>query len=321
MSASVVVTSACAPAVDRAGAKKPMAVVMAGGAAAARMRRYAPCRRLRQTLYGETTLVEDKLTKRQLVLKRINVHALKENRVQASDNPVREHEVIQMLQKQGCHPNVVRYEPDAMFCHGGNIYVAMEYCNGGDLYDYTEAKPEGKLHELEALKLIYQIARGVQHLHDHGAAHRDLSLENILLHDGRPKLCDFGLSTFETSSKDVVGKLYYMAPEVVKGIDYDPACADIWSLGVLLFVMITGSPLIAEESPREATYRVLTKCGIGRILEMWGLRRAFSRLTVDLLARMLQMDASKRLDIDGVLRHPALRAYNNQRPIPDAEKP
>ncbi|KAF1313787.1 Camk/camkl protein kinase, partial [Globisporangium splendens] len=276
--------------------------------------RFTLCKQLHTTLYGETTLCQDEAQQQKLVvLKRISLSALRANSEHARENPRQERDVIAMLAKTGGHDNIVQYDGahDAMFYHDDNLFIVMEYCAGGDLYDFVSKKPDARLHEIDALRVFAQIARGVQFLHDHGIAHRDLSLENVLLQSGTAKICDFGLSTDANTlcDGDIVGKLYYMAPEVVHAETYDPKAADIWSLGILLFILLTGSPLIAEEAPREATFRLLAKCGIVKILEMWDLAKLVTPETVALLSAMLQVDPKARVTIAELLRQPALKLF------------
>lgn len=284
--------------------------------------RFAPRKQLRATLYGETTLCEDErtATKQLVVLKRVSLALLRANATHARENPARERDVIDALRKNGGHAHVVAYaEPQALFVHDENLYIVMEYCAGGDLYDFVCQKPQSRLHEIEALRYFSQIANGLAFLHDHGIAHRDLSLENVLLQDGGvAKICDFGLSTdASVRCNDVVGKLYYMAPEVVQcgddtELDYNPKAADVWSLGILLFILLTGSPLISDETPggREATLKVLQKSGgLAKILAMWDLQKLMAPSTVELLTVMLQVEPCSRVDVHQVLDHPALSAF------------
>ncbi|RLN68590.1 hypothetical protein BBJ29_001505 [Phytophthora kernoviae] len=275
--------------------------------------RYARCKKLRSTLYGETALYQDEALNRKLiVLKRLSISLLQkeDNSSTVRENPLSEHAVIQLLEdplvaRAPGRKHVVEYEREGFFTTGDSVFVAMEFCAGGDLYDYVTVKPNRRLPEMEALTLFAQIAKGLSFLHTHGVAHRDLSLENVLLKDGKVKICDFGLSADANKlSTDVVGKFYYMAPEVTQGALYDPKKADVWSLGVLLFILLTGSPLFADDGPRAPTLRVLNKYGVGKILELWGLKSQFSRSTINLLACMLQVQPTHRLSIEQVVNDP-----------------
>ncbi|KAG6612200.1 serine/threonine protein kinase [Phytophthora cinnamomi] len=105
------------------------------------------------------------------------------------------------------------------------------------------------------MRLCRQVTLGLHFLHSNGIAHRDVSLENVLLRGGVCKLSDFGLATdAERMCAEVVGKANYMAPEVVAGEAYAPVAADMWSLGIVLFIMLTGSPLWYARVPAEQEF-------------------------------------------------------------------
>ncbi|POM70343.1 CAMK/CAMKL protein Kinase, partial [Phytophthora palmivora] len=237
--------------------------------------RYSLCKKLSSTLYGETALYQDQELQQLVVLKRVSIPLLQQERA-AKENPLSERIVVQLLEdpltaRAPGREHVVEYMREGFFSSGDSVFIAMEFCAGGDLYDHVTSKPGRRVGESEALSLFAQLARGLSFLHAHGVAHRDLSLENVLLKDGQVKICDFGLSTDANQlAADVVGKYYYMAPEIVQERVYDPKKADIWSLGVLLFILLTGSPLFADEQRCAPTLRVLTKYGVAKILELWG---------------------------------------------------
>ncbi|KAE9033404.1 hypothetical protein PR003_g8999 [Phytophthora rubi] len=294
----------------------PSAVATAAASADV-LARYTHCKKLRSTLYGETALYQDEELKKLVVLKRLSIPLLQEEDSSSPDavkeNPLSERAVIQLLDdpliaRAPGRQHVVEYEREGFFTCGDSVFVAMDFCAGGDLYDYVTSKPGRRLPESEALALFAQIAKGLSFLHAIGVAHHDLSLENVLLKDGQVKICDFGLSAAASQfSSDLVGKFYYMAPEVTQGAVYDPKGADVWSLGVLLFIMLTGSPLFADEDSRAPTLRVLNKYGVGKILELWGFQQQLSKSTINLLASMLQVQPSRRLSAEEVARHPVLR--------------
>ncbi|KAJ0388778.1 hypothetical protein ATCC90586_011231 [Pythium insidiosum] len=125
-------------------------------------------------------------------------------------------------------------------------------------------------------------------------AHRDVSLENVLLSRGmEAKICDFGLSTSASQwATGAVGKLYYMAPEVVRGEPYDPVLADVWALGIVLFVMLTGSPLFRVAEPSDPAWDAMQRVGVVGILRRWDVEVAPA--TEELLSRMLQLDPRQR---------------------------
>ncbi|GAB9477973.1 hypothetical protein Gpo141_00015188, partial [Globisporangium polare] len=185
---------------------------------------------------------------------------------QLPDSPHQERRVADLLATYGGHENLVRcYES---FVSQGRLILVMEYCPDGDLLTHIQSLASQALAQQDALTYFRQILLGVQFLHQLGLAHRDLSLENVLLKDGVCKVSDFGLSTDadRTCRGALVGKAYYMAPEVVAGEPYDPTKADVWSLGIVLFIMLTGSPLVAIASPADKGMKALMMYGVEKIL-------------------------------------------------------
>ena len=122
------------------------------------------------------------------------------------------------------------------------IYLVMELCGGKTLSGLAKKRPRDKFENEEAVHLFAQIANGVQYIHSKGFCHRDLKMTNILVDTkGVAKIVDFGFAseTF-TLQKMYCGTPSYMSPEILKKIPYDGKSADIWSLGVVLFKMLTG---------------------------------------------------------------------------------
>lgn len=215
----------------------------------------------------------------------------------------REYEVATKLQKLGGHRHVVAF--DLVSVTNQQVVLVMEYCAQGDLFSYLTQQPDRRVSEPQALSFFRQILLGVQFLHQSGIAHRDLSLENVLLSDSNNELriCDFGLSTSVNSPcSGRVGKFNYMAPEVVLGDKYCPVQADVWSLGVIFFILLTGSPLFEVAEPSDPAFQVVKQVGVSGILAHWELEHLYSPDTVALLSSLLQLDPSKRLaSVDEVL--------------------
>ncbi|KAK9056874.1 hypothetical protein SSX86_024238 [Deinandra increscens subsp. villosa] len=140
------------------------------------------------------------------------------------------------------HPNVVHlYE---VMASKTKIYFILEYVKGGELFDKVA---KGKLREHVARKYFQQLISAIDFCHSRGVYHRDLKLENLLLDDeGNLKVSDFGLSALvETKRQDGLlhtscGTPAYVAPEIIRQKGYDGAKADIWSCGVVLFVLLAG---------------------------------------------------------------------------------
>ncbi|GAB9466627.1 Camk protein kinase [Globisporangium polare] len=229
------------------------------------------------------------------------------------DDPWQEHDVARLLFSLGGHPHLLNYR--SAHVEDNSIFLLMDFCEQGDLYSYLEGHEERKLDEPLARHFFRQILLGVQFLHQHGVAHRDISLENVLLDDKFiVKLCDFGLSTSfkvaktgdggngKTRVVGRVGKAYYMAPEVVADTEYNPIQADIWSLGILLFIMLTGSPLFEAASPEDPAFIAVQRVGVRGVLKHWKLDDEISSGMIDLLSTMLQCDPALRFQsVDEIL--------------------
>ncbi|OWZ19699.1 Protein kinase [Phytophthora megakarya] len=199
------------------------------------------------------------------------------------------------------------------FVQHSRVFVVMEHCARGDLLTHLMAtQPESRLNQAHAMHIALQLARGLQFLHHTcNLAHRDVSLENVFVtRDGVCKLGDFGLSTrADSRASGCVGKPQYVAPEVVAAASYDPVTADVWSLGVLLFMLLTGAPLLEFASPANPEFHHVQAVGCRGILEAWHVADQLSEMTLDLLDKMLAFDPNERLQtMTDVLNHPAMLA-------------
>ncbi|XP_052182687.1 CBL-interacting serine/threonine-protein kinase 23-like isoform X3 [Diospyros lotus] len=141
------------------------------------------------------------------------------------------------------HPNVIRmYE---VMASKTKIYIVLEFVTGGELFDKIAS--EGRLKEDEARKYFQQLINAVDYCHSRGVFHRDLKPENLLLDaSGVLKVSDFGLSALPQQVREdgllhtTCGTPNYVAPEVINNKGYDGAKADLWSCGVILFVLLAG---------------------------------------------------------------------------------
>jgi serine/threonine protein kinase len=159
------------------------------------------------------------------------------------------------------HPNVIRmYE---VMASKTKIYIVLEFVTGGELFDKISTK--GRLKEEEARKYFQQLINAVDYCHSRGVYHRDLKPENLLLDtNGVLKVSDFGLSALPQQLREdgllhtTCGTPNYVAPEVINNKGYDGAKADLWSCGVILFVLMAGY-LPFEESNLMALYKKIFK--------------------------------------------------------------
>ncbi|GAB9477147.1 hypothetical protein Gpo141_00014209, partial [Globisporangium polare] len=229
------------------------------------------------------------------------------------DDTRHEVSIVSRLRELPPHANVVQYlgssaSPDS---ESDVAHVVMEYCPRGDLFSYLVARPWSRMTDHEALHVVLHLARGLQYLHGHNIAHRDLSLENVLVGaHGQFKICDFGLGCDASQLVAHTGfRVYYMAPELVSGALCDPKKADMWSLGVMLYVMLTGSPLVELASVGTKEFRAIRDYGCRWLIQLWQLQHLFVEPTLDLLTRLLHVDPALRCEsAELILSHPAVLA-------------
>ncbi|KAJ6302794.1 hypothetical protein OIU77_016814 [Salix suchowensis] len=194
--------------------------------------------------FGITHLCTNKVTGEQFACKTIAKRKLV-NKEDVED--VRRE--VQIMHHLTGQPNIVELKGAYEDKH--SVHLVMELCAGGELFDRIIAK--GHYTERAAASLLRTIVQIVHTCHSMGVIHRDLKPENFLLlnkQESSPlKATDFGLSVFYKSGevfKDIVGSAYYIAPEVLKR-RYGPE-ADIWSVGVMLFILLSGVPPFWAES-------------------------------------------------------------------------
>ncbi|RHY28266.1 hypothetical protein DYB32_010088, partial [Aphanomyces invadans] len=275
------------------------------------MQRYSTERVLADALFGQVLLCHDKVTGDLVAIKRMNVEAaaaktmIHAASVQVLEDIAFEKHVHRALSADGGHSNILRMR--SCFVEDGYDHFVLDYCVGGELFDLMDSMPNQRLDMKTARRYFRQILHGVQFMHGRGFAHRDLSLENVLVDEkDNCYICDFGLAAFASApARETVGKAFYMAPEVavVRG-SYDPVKADMWSLGIMLFMMLTGSPLVEMASNKDSRYRYLQAQGLPRLVDAWRVGHAVHGDALDLLQRMLVRDPASRLSLQAVLDHP-----------------
>ncbi|CAN4106899.1 unnamed protein product [Withania somnifera] len=211
----------------------------------------------------------------------------------------KEAKILQLLNN---HPNILRlykvYE-DNNFQH-----IVTEVCPNSDLYERVSS---GSLPEHEAAKVLTQLIYAVNYCHKMGIVHRDIKPDNILFDSAdRVKLADFGSAEWFVDCEGgrrmmsgVVGTPYYVAPEVLMGKEYNEK-VDVWSVGVVLYIMLTGVPPFHGETPTETFEAVLR----GNLRLPTRIFRSVSAEAKDLLRKMICKDVSRRFSAEQVLRHP-----------------
>lgn len=233
-------------------------------------------------------------------------HAFKLGRVK----PKQIHTEIALHQHVGKHANIVQYlahSEDAIWA-----WIAMELAEGGDLFDKIEAD-EGVGQDIGHFYFT-QLVSAVGYMHSRGVAHRDIKPENILLSDGDLKLADFGLAMLFSYngktklSQTVCGSPPYMAPEVLptegfsgqKTQPYEGNRADIWSCGIVLFVLLVGNTPWDEPTSESDEFNDYTS---NKFMddELW---KRIPQEAISLLKGMLRVDPSQRFTLEDVRRHP-----------------
>lgn len=189
-------------------------------------------------------------TGQQVAIKFIPAGLLDNERVKARFE--RELAILKKLR----HPNIVRCYGGGL--HQGRLYYAMEIVDGGSLADVL--KDRGRLSWETAVQYGQQICDALKHAHDHGIIHRDLKPANLLLtREGQLKLSDFGLArdndaTALTQTGHAQGTFAYMAPEIIRGKPISHK-SDLYSLGCMMFELLTGQRPFQAESPAEVFYQ------------------------------------------------------------------
>uniref|UniRef100_A0A3P8UIG6 non-specific serine/threonine protein kinase n=1 Tax=Cynoglossus semilaevis TaxID=244447 RepID=A0A3P8UIG6_CYNSE len=195
------------------------------------------------------------------------------------------------------------------FQTGGKLYLILEYLSGGELFMQLER--EGIFMEDTACFYLAEISMALGHLHQKGIIYRDLKPENIMLNSqGHVKLTDFGLCKESihdgTVTHTFCGTIEYMAPEILMRSGHNRA-VDWWSLGALMYDMLTGAPPFTGENRKKTIDKIL-KCKLN-------LPPYLTQEARDLLKRLLKRNASSRLgagvgDASEVQTHPFFRHIN-----------
>ncbi|XP_076441848.1 MAP/microtubule affinity-regulating kinase 3-like isoform X4 [Babylonia areolata] len=202
----------------------------------------------------------------------------------------REVRIMKMLD----HPNIVKIFE--VIETEKTLYLVMEYASGGEVFDYLVA--HGRMKEKEARAKFRQIVSAVQYCHQKHIVHRDLKAENLLLDgDMNIKIADYGFSNeFVPGNKldTFCGSPPYAAPELFQGKKYDGPEVDVWSLGVILYTLVSGSLPFDGQNLKELRERVLR-----------GKYRIPFYMSTDcenLLKKFLVLNPQKRLSLENIMK-------------------
>eukprot|EP00944_MAST-04C_sp_MAST-4C-sp1_P001296 g1296.t1 len=220
------------------------------------------------------------------------------------ENEIRLLRLMSRLTETKDHPNIIKvhevYEDSFL------IYIVVDILRGGDLFEHVASAP--RYSEYEVASILHGALSGLKVLHDVGIIHRDIKPENLLFKASadanvKPivKIADFGLSgtlrQFERSAKEtgrtiVVGTPGYVAPEVISRRFYSPAC-DVYSLGVVLYLMLVGYPPIAGQQ-KNLVLRKTIKADWGFIMSDW---HSISSSALTLVGSMLALHTEERISL------------------------
>jgi len=240
-----------------------------------------------------------------------------------------------LSQFKDAHPGFVKLldEWDDENCYN----YAMEMCRGGELFEYIKGlhadsalstwtrrqaqQPQKPMKEAnqwikEVQHMFWQVASCTAWMHSKGVCHLDMSLENAMIGSRSKKrgvevkIIDFGVAKLYPNHKFVanvpVGKTGYMAPEVFNRKTYDPRAADIWSIGVMLFMMLIGAPPYQVPKRSNPAFNFIVKGRLGDVLKHWKRLGCVTEDALDLLNRIFKYEP-ERIKMEQILAHPFLK--------------
>lgn len=240
--------------------------------------------------YAVVKLAKHRFTSEKVAIKIID--KLKLDKI-SRDHLYQEVKCMKLVQ----HANVVRlYE---VIDTPSKLYLILELGDGGDMYDVIMKHANG-ISEKQSKNYFRQIVSAIKYCHDLHVVHRDLKPENVVFFSqtGQVKLTDFGFSNIFVPGTKLLtscGSLAYSAPEILLGDSYDAPAVDIWSLGVILYMLVTGRAPFQEANDSE-TLTMILDC-------KYYLPPNLSSDCIELISRMLVRDPEKRILLDEIDKH------------------
>lgn len=247
---------------------------------------------------GIACLVRDKRDARLYVMKQVNLTGLTVREQRNLDSE------IGSLSKLR-HPTVVQYKES--FILGDQMCVVMMHCEGGDLQGFLRSKRSGPpLPEPQVLRWLVEMAIGLAYVHQRNILHRDFKPANVFLSQEHLVIGDFGMSkqlehTIE-KAETRLGTPLYIAPEVFNAIPYDRN-ADAWSLGCVLYEMLTYEPAFRASNMAELIRKVMAA-------DYAPLPDYCSKQAREVVSRLLEPDPTRRYSMDDLLNSPLLAEHS-----------
>ena len=262
---------------------------------------------LGEGIFGSVKLGVEKKTK-----ERVAIKIIKKKKAKPSDMELVRTEID--IMKLCHHPNVVHLLDH--FENAEYIFIVMEYIRGGRLTDYMKEK-KFNFTEKRAAELIYEIAVGVKYLHKYGIIHRDLKPDNIMLTEsndkGHIKIMDFGLSKIlgkKEKTSDGFGTLTFVSPEVLIRKPYNKEI-DIWSIGVILYLILSGDlPFDDEEDDEQKIANSIVFNEVEFPSKKFGNK---SKEVIELIKRCLTKEPKDRIKIDEIIKSDWIQSHIGQK--------
>ena len=186
------------------------------------------------------------------------------------------------------------------------IYLVTEYLSGKDLIEKIIQKK--RFNEEEALRIFFQLLDAFTYMHKMNICHLNIRTEHILFDkNNRPKIVGFGYSSFYEKEKMIegaYGSLCYACPEIIDEVPYNPELADVWSLGVILYVLICGYLPFSEEDDNKNKILISS----GKV----DYPKEISNKLKDLLKHMLDINPKKRYTFQKIVKHPWIKPYSEK---------
>ena len=305
---------------------------------------YQKIRTIRKTLFGKVVLYIDTLNNNKQVAIKLSDKQLLERGTtttgnKVAENPKEELRVMNILSGALVSANGIRandlpgqirkgqkYVLTSLgeFEDATYLYTVMPFCGKGEFFDLV--CHETRFNEAKAKKYFYQMVLGVRYMHALGMVHLDLSLENLLMTDeDELKVCDFGVTrhlsysnshppqplSYQASTSNKPGKMGYMAPEIFSSMPFSGPLADVWSMGIVLFISLFGVPPYQIPAKSDQRFALIFAGQINRLLQAWKMTEVASSHAVDLISHMLCPE-ERRISVDGILSHPWLADVSDE---------
>ena len=288
---------------------------------------------LTTALYG-TICKAETLEGEEVAIKRLDMAAcrarqtvpalgLRRKSVAVREDAMLEIQLMKRLSGLGGAPGQAHVMPlhDAFVDETQKLCMVLPLCKKGDLFAQLEAN--GAFGQRRARKLFLQLLHGLHFLHGQGIAHRDLSLENLLLRAGdggedHLLIADLGLAAEiderkGNACKGRVGKNFYISPEAFHGSAgdtglaagcYDGKATDMWSAGVILFMMLSGVPPHDRPCTSDPRFVYTMEGRIGAMLRCWGMLEQFGGGALELVQALMCVEPGARMKLSEVMAHP-----------------